>query len=151
MPTLPTEILFDLDLRIGERHAVGQTPFGDRRISHVIGGRFAGPALSGRVLPGSGDWPLVTAAGAMRIDARLTLETEGGDIVYMTYRGMRSAPPEVIERLNRGEEVDPSSYYLRIAPFFEAPARYEWLNYVLSIGIGRRIPGGIHYEVHRVL
>lgn len=151
MPALPTEILFDLDLQIGERHVVGQAPFGDRRISHVIGGRFTGPALSGRVLPGSGDWPLVTAAGAMRIDARLTLETEGGDILYMTYRGMRSAPPEVILRLNRGEEVDPSSYYLRIAPFFEAPARYEWLNYILSIGTGRRIPGGIHHEVHRVL
>lgn len=118
----------------------------------MTGGRFQGPRLEGQVLPGSGDWPLVSAGGAIRIDARATLLTGDGALIYMRYEGMRSGPPEVIERLNRGEEVDESSYYFRIALFFETgAARYEWLNYLVAVGSGRRIPGGVGYEVHEVL
>jgi hypothetical protein len=104
------------------------------------------------VLPGSGDWPLVNAEGAMRIDARLTLQTHDGEIIYMAYQGLRTAPPEIIERLNRGEQVDPALYYLRIAPMFETgAAKYRWLNYLLAVGSGQRVPGGVLYAIHRVL
>ena len=36
-------------------------------------------------------------------------------MIAMTYRGLRHGPPEVIERLERGEAVDPAGYYFRIA------------------------------------
>lgn len=152
MTEIRTEFLFTLQVEIGSRHLVGVTPFGHRSIAHVTGGRFEGPQLQGSVLPGSGDWPLLSSEGGIRIDARLTLQTHDGQLIYMTYQGMRSAAPEVIERLNRNEQVDPSLYYLRIAPMFETAAeQYRWLNYLIAIGSGRRVPGGIAYAVHRVL
>lgn len=152
MSEIHTEFLFNLQIEIGSRHSVGVTPFGHRTIAHVTGGRFEGPQLQGTVLPGSGDWPLRSADGGIRIDARLTLQTHDSEFIYMTYKGLRSAPPEIIERLSRNEPVDPSLYYLRIAPMFEAAAaQYRWLNYLLAVGTGRRVPGGLAYAVHRVL
>ena len=50
---------------------------------------------------------------------RITLVTDDGALILMTYRGVRYGPPEVIARLGRGETVDPAEYYLRTAPFFE--------------------------------
>ncbi|MCC6559367.1 MAG: DUF3237 domain-containing protein [Polyangiaceae bacterium] len=152
MPELRAQHLFTLSLEIGSRRAVGQGPFGYRRITHVTGGRFEGPRISGRVLPGSGDWPLVGPGGALRIDARLTLEASDGEIIYMSYQGICGGPPEVLERLGRGEEVDPSLYHLRVAALFEAAApQHEWLGYVVAIGVGRRMPGRVEYDVHEVL
>ena len=152
MSEIRTEFLFTLQIEIGERHAVGTTPFGQRGIAHVTGGHFEGPTLKGSVLPGSGDWTRLSADGAIRIDARLTLRTEDGAIIYMSYQGLRTAPLEVIERLNRNEQVDPSLYYLRIAPMFETGAeKYYGLNHLIAIGTGRRVPGGLVYAVHRVL
>jgi hypothetical protein len=152
MSEIHTEFLFTLHVEIGERHSVGITPYVHRGIAHVTGGRFEGPGLAGSVLQGSGDWTLLSANGGVRIDARLTLRTDDGELIYMAYQGLRGAPPDIIERLNRNEEVDPSLYYLRIAPMFETGAtKYRWLNDFIAVGTGRRVPGGIRYSVHRVL
>lgn len=57
-----------------------------------------------------------------------------------------------MQRLEKGEVVDPSSYYFRITPIFEATAgRYEWLNRVLAIGTGHRFANGPTYSVFEVL
>jgi hypothetical protein len=53
---------------------------------------------------------------------RLTLQTDDGALIYMSYRGVRHGSAEVTARLARGERVDPSEYYLRTAPFFETAA-----------------------------
>jgi hypothetical protein len=70
----------------------------------------------------------------------------------MTYRGVRHATPEVSARIAAGETVPPSEYYLRTAPFFEtgAPA-YAWLNTIVAIGVGERLPNGARYEVFEIL
>jgi hypothetical protein len=131
---------------------LGQTPFGERRIAKVTGGSFTGPELNGTVLPGGGDWLLLRADGALQLDVRVTLQTDDGALIYMTYRGLRHGPAEVMERLNKGEEVDPGDYYFRIAPFFETGAqKYDWLNRILAIGTGRRLASGPVYEVHQIL
>jgi hypothetical protein len=70
----------------------------------------------------------------------------------MTYRGLRHGPPEVMDKLNRGEPVDPSTYYFRIAVAFEtAAAKYAWLNSAAFIGTGDRTPTGPIYDVFEVL
>ena len=57
-----------------------------------------------------------------------------------------------IERLNRGENVDPSEYYFRVAPFFEtASAKYGWLNRIVTVATGHRLPEGPVYQVFEVL
>src|SRR5690606_36368434 len=98
------------------------------------------------------DWLLLRPDGALVLDVRLTLETDDAQLIYMTYRGLRHGPADVIARLNRGEPVDPASYYFRTTPVFEtASTKYDWLNRVVSVATGRREASGPIYEVYEVL
>lgn len=152
MTPLQTDPLFELRLDIGAREHIGTTPFGDRMAAHIPSGQFEGPRLRGRVLPSSGDWPLSAPNGAIRIDARVTLETDDGALIYMSYRGVRHASLDVLARIQRGEDIDPSEYYFRTAAMFEtAAAPYDWLNFIVAIGLGRRAGNGIIYDVRAVL
>jgi len=70
----------------------------------------------------------------------------------MSYRGVRLVSPDVSARIARGERVDASESYQRIAPLFEtASERYGWLNRIVSVGLGERTPGGVSYRVFEVL
>jgi hypothetical protein len=65
---------------------------------------------------------------------------------------VRHGPREVLERIDRGEAVDPASYYFRIAPLFEtAAANYDWINRIVALGIGHRQADGPIYSVFEVL
>jgi hypothetical protein len=132
---------------------VGATPFGHRRVVPVAGGTFAGERLRGEVLPHAGaDWLLQRGNGSFQQDVRLTLQADDGTLILMSYRGVRQASPEVSAKLVRGERVDSSEYYLRIAPFFETSgARIAWLNDIVAVGLGERLPDGVVYDVFEVL
>jgi len=68
------------------------------------------------------------------------------------YRGIRHGPREIIERIERGEVVEPATHYFRINPLFEAPeGKYDWLNRVIAVGIGHRRADGPIYSVFEVL
>jgi hypothetical protein len=145
--------LFTLRIHLHPLQILGATPLGQRRIVPVSGGDFVGERLRGSILPHAGsDWLLERADGSFQQDVRLTLETDDGALIGMTYRGVRHSSPEVAARLARGEPVEPSEYYLRTAPFFETAAeRYRWLNTIVSVGVGRRMPDGATYDVFEVL
>lgn len=150
---IQTRHLFTLTLLVPRIADLGVTPNGQRRIASVSGGTFKGERLNGTVQsPPGGDWILVRPDGVMVLDVRLTLETDDKQLVFMTYRGLRHGPREVIARLNAGEAVDPSTYYFRSTPVFEtASQKYDWLNRIIAVGTGRREPGGPIYEVFEVL
>jgi hypothetical protein len=114
---------------------VGDTPSGRRRIIPITGGRVEGPRFSGEVLPGGADWQIVRVDGGAELEARYTVRTPDGALVYVRNIGLRHGPPEVLARLGRGEAVDPASYYFRTTPRFEtgAPA-HAWLNDVIAVG-----------------
>jgi hypothetical protein len=145
--------LFTLHIRLHPVQDIGATPHGRRRIVPVAGGEFTGDRLRGTVLAHAGsDWLLERADGAFQQDARITLETDDGALIAMSYRGVRHASTEVAARLARGEQVEPTEYYLRTAPFFETAAdAYHWLNRIVAIGVGRRVPDGVTYDVFEVL
>jgi hypothetical protein len=145
--------LFTLHIRLHPVQDIGATPHGRRRIVPVAGGEFSGDRLRGTVLAHAGsDWLIERADGAFQQDARITLETDDGALIAMSYRGVRHASAEVAARLARGEQVEPSEYYLRTAPFFETAAdAYHWLNRIVAIGVGRRVPDGVSYDVFEVL
>jgi hypothetical protein len=80
------------------------------------------------------------------------LKTSDDALIGMTYRGIRQGPADAIARLEKGEVIDPASYYFRIAPLFETEAtRYTWLNNIVAIGIGHRFADGPVYSVFEVL
>lgn len=150
---LASRPLFTIRMQLHPMQQIGATPFGQRRIVPVSSGEFTGDRLRGTVLPLAGhDWLLERADGAFQQDARLTLETDDGALILMSYRGVRHASPDVAARLARGEDVPATEYYLRTAPFFETAAeRYAWLNRIIAVGVGRRVPGGVTYDVFEIL
>jgi hypothetical protein len=152
MAEIRTVPLFTIMLTVGKIQELGTTPFGVRRIAPVLGGSFEGPKLKGTVEEGGSDWLLLRSDGVTQLDVRLTLKTDDGHLIGMTYRGYRHGPAEVIARLNRGEAVDPASYYFRTAPWFEtASQKYGWLNRIVALASGDRQPTGPIYHVFEVL
>ena len=130
---------------------LGDTPLGRRRIIGITGGKFSGARLSGKVLPGGADWQLVRADGVACLDARYTLETVDGALIYVNNKGYRHGPKDVIERLARGEDVDPSLYYMRATPWFETSAKaYDWLNRCICIATGARRAAAVELDVFEV-
>ena len=151
-PELRSAHLFTLTLELGPIHNIGMTPNGHRRIVEVKSGRFDGEEFSGIVLPGGGDWITMRPDEVVQLDVRLTLKTDDGHLVYMTYRGMRHGPPWVMEKVNKGEKVDPTQYYFRTTPLFEtASEKYGFLNRIITVATGRREPSGPIYDVFQIL
>jgi hypothetical protein len=145
------EPLMNVKVTLDPVRDLGDTPLGRRRIIGITGGSFAGPRLSGKVLPGGADWQLIRADGVAYLDARYTLQTADGALVYVNNKGYRHGPPEVIERLARGEEVDPALYYMRATPWFEtsAPA-YAWLNRTICVATGARRAAAVELDFYEV-
>jgi hypothetical protein len=138
--TLRTRPLFVMRLNVRKLQIVGATPAGYRRMGVVPGGSFDGERLSGEVLDGANDWQTVRPDGATTLNVRLVLKTNDEALIGMTYRAIRYGPPDVLARIERGEVVDPKSYYFRLNPLLEtANVRYDWLNRVVAIGIGHRV------------
>lgn len=152
-PTLPAalEWVSRFEIELGPIVSLGQTPWGHRRVVAVIGGRFDGPSLRGAIVPGGADWQVVHDDGMISVDARYTLETHDGAAIYATSRGVRFGTPEVLERLGRGELVDPSEYYFRASIVLETGApEYLWVNQRLFVCSAARLPSGVSYDLYAV-
>jgi len=152
MKELRLRPLFILLLDVQPAINVGKTPGVDRRVGVITGGRFEGERLRGTLLPGGSDWQAIRPGdGAWLLNVRIVLKTDDGEIIGMPYTGMRHGPKEVLDRIARGEVVKPTDYYLRIMGSFEtASPKYGWLNDVLCVGTGHRLPEGPVYQVFEV-
>jgi hypothetical protein len=149
---LRLEPMFRATISLAPPQELGDAPLGRRRIIPITGGRVEGARLKGKVLPGGADWQIVRTDGVADLDARYTVETHDGALIYVRNRGLRHGPPEVIARLARGEDVDPAQYYMRTQPWFETgDARYAWLNRVICVGTGARRAAGVELEFFEVL
>lgn len=145
------EKLFRAEITLAPPQELGDTPQGRRRIIGITGGRFGGERLSGRVLPGGADWQVIRADGVADLDARYTLETADGALIYVRNKGYRHGPDEVIKRLAAGEAVDPKLYYMRTTPWFETgDSRYAWLNRIVCVGTGARRAASVELEIFEV-
>ena len=153
MRELQSRHLLAITMKLPPTLELGHTPAGNRRVFTVSSGQFSGDRLRGDVLPeASSDLLLVRGDGSSQQDVRLILRTDDGALILMTYRGIRHASPEVNSRIAQGEQVAPSDYYLRTAPFFEtSSAKYAWLNKIVCIAIGERLADGVRYEVLEIL
>jgi hypothetical protein len=143
--------LYTSSVLVGAPMIVGSTPYGERRIIPIQGGTFAGPRLSGKILPGGADWQIVRTDGAAELEARYTLETGDGELIYVLNQGIRSGSKEVMARLAKGEKVHPSEYYFRTRPVFETGApKYQWLHNIVSVATGERLPNEVIITVYEV-
>ena len=131
---------------------LGTTPYGDRRVIGITGGAVTGARLNGRILPGGADWQIVRSDGAADIQARYTIESDSGAHILVSSEGLRHGPPDVMEKLGRGENVDPSRYYFRTVMRFEtADPTLAWLNKILALARGAREANAVRLDVYEVL
>ncbi len=153
MPALlGPEPIFTVEAELEAVVTVGRTPYGERRLVAITGGRVTGPKLSGRILPGGADWQIIRSDGTADIQARYIIEADGGGRVLVDSKGLRHGPSEVLDRLAHGETVDPALYYFRTAMRFEtADPVLDWLNRVLAIAKGERLARAVRLEVFEVL
>ena len=119
----------------GTRTVVENGPQGTRTIVQVVGGRFEGPRLKASVQTPAGDWITNRADGSYRLDVRLTLKTDDGALILVTYNGIG-------QTTNAGAS-------LRIAPLFETgDSRYLWLTRLQAVGIGERVGTTVKYDIY---
>ena len=132
---------------------LGSTPAGRRQVVKGKGGSIEGPRIRGVVPRGAQALVLERGDGVVRTDVRLTIETDDGAIILMTYRGTRHGAPDVLARVRAGEDVPADAYYFRIVVtgFETSSPRYEWLNRVVAVATGQRLPDGLDYFFHELL
>ena len=90
--------------------------------------------------------------GATDIQARYVIEADGGARVIVDSKGLRHGPPDVLEKLARGDTVDPAHYYFRTAMRFEtADPALGWLNRILAVARGQRQARSVRLDVFEVM
>jgi Protein of unknown function (DUF3237) len=144
--------VYRLKATLGQPLDLGERPQGRRRIVPLTGGAFTGAELRGKLLPGaSADWQTILPDGTALGDIRYTLQTDAGELLYVRSRGVRHGSPEVLARLARGEDVDPSEYTFRTSTEIETAApELDWLNQGVFIGVAARQADGVIYETYLV-
>ena len=142
----------DIDADVGPIRDLGPTPHGRRRIVPILGGRVTGPRLTADIVPGGADWQYVRGDGVVELEARYSIKTRDGTEIAVINRGLRRAPPDVMEQMSRGEAVDPALVYCRTVPTFEAPAGpYDWLNRSVFVATAARLPDKVQIRVFEVV
>lgn len=152
LSAIQTRHLLTRRLDVRPAVTIGATPNGFRRLGFITGGQILGYRIRGKVLDGGNDWQEKRSDGSLSIDVRLAIETDEGALITMSYRGIRHGPASILDRIERGEIVDPASYYFRVTPTFEtADTDLAWLNGIIAVGTGHRLPDGPIYNVFEVL
>ncbi len=148
---LGAQPIFTVEAELDDITRLGATPYGERRVIGIRGGNVTGARLNGRVLPGGADWQIIRSDGAADIEARYTIESHDGGLILVNSEGLRHGPPDVIEKLGRGEPVDPSLYYFRTVMRFEtAQPSLAWLNKILALARGERRARAVRLDVFEV-
>jgi hypothetical protein len=139
------------NVELGPVQLIGRTSKGLRRIIPIVGGTFAGPDLRGTVLNFGADWQLIYDNGYMELDARYTLRTDGGALIYVSNLGFRHGPAEAAARFARGEAVDMSLFRAGGKATFETGAPdFAWMNYRTFIAKTSRAPSSIALDFYAV-
>ena len=150
-PTPKLELLCHVAVKVAPPQLIGKTLTGERRVIPITGGRFEGSRLRGVIIPGGADWQIVTGDGVTLLEARYTLKTDDGALIYTRNVGVRHGPPEVLAAIARGEQVEPSKYYFRATPSFETgDAKYAWLNRIVCVCSGVRTKEDVLLDFYEV-
>ena len=125
--------LMTLRLRAAPAQNIGAVPHGTRLTFPIAGGSFEGARLRGKVLSGGDDWAVRRPDGVLELDLRVTLETDDGALIHLTFEGIR-------------DDGAPGAPYFRTLPRFEtADPQYAFLNRLLAVGVGEiRADGPVH-------
>ena len=134
-PSPAFEYLGALQVETGTRTVIENAPQGTRTVVEILNGRFEGPRMKATVQGPAGDWITNRADGSYRLDVRVTLKTDDGALILVTYNGIG--------------QTTAAGASLRIAPLFETgDSRYAWLTRLQAIGVGERVGTKVVYNLY---
>ena len=149
---LQTKYVFSLAILVGAPIVAGDIGHGIRRIIPILGGEVRGQGIKGTIFPVGADFQTIRPNGLTELEARYGFEMDDGAIVYIENIGIRFGPKELLDRIAKGEIVDPALIYFRSVPKFETGSeKYRWLMETLFVGVGARHPDRVEIDVHQVL
>jgi hypothetical protein len=150
-PVLQTKYVFTITANIGEVTTAGDIGHGVRRIIPIIGGEVRGD-IHGKVLAFGADFQIIRPNELIELEAKYAFETDDGATVYVENKGIRFGPVDLLQKLKRGEPVDPNLIYFRTVPKFETGhANYRWLMENLFVASAARHTDRVVIDVHQVL
>jgi hypothetical protein len=151
-PQLQTKYVFTITAHIGGVTSAGDIGSGIRRIIPIIGGEVRGEGISGKVCPFGADFQIIRPNELIELEAKYAFETDDGATVYVENKGMRFGPVDLLQKLKRGEPVDPKLIYFRTVPKFETGhEKYRWLMEYIFVGSAARHADRVVIDVHQVL
>ena len=138
LQSLKSTFLYTIEIDVDSVLKIGKTPFGSRKIFNALGGNFKGPKLSGKVLASGGDFALQLDSSTLKLEVRLVLRTDDGELIYNTYTGY------IYDNLD-------GTKYWKVSFLYETSSKkYDWLNHCIAIGLGRSGPGKAIYDVYAI-
>ncbi|MEM9746305.1 MAG: DUF3237 domain-containing protein [Actinomycetota bacterium] len=142
LDALPATFIGTLSARTNdvERPMVRSGPSGTRLVATVSEATFEGPQISASMPEGvaSGDWITMRADKSFALDVRLSLRTDDGADLYVTYTGI-------------GVPNGDGTATIRTSPRFETgDERYAWLNNTFCVALGETTAEGVTYDVYSV-
>lgn len=145
--------LLTLDVELAPPVEIGRTSAGVRRVIPIVGGNFAGPEMSGTIVPGGADWNLARPDGITHLWARYTLRTDDGAFIMITNEGWGTQDDERMQRIFDGEQQPEEGWYCRTHPRFEVDldGPVAWLNDIVCVGSLRppRRPDRITVDIYQ--
>src|SRR5215468_7503932 len=151
-PTLETKYVFTITARIADVTSAGDIGHGVRRIIPITGGEVKGERVNGKVLPFGADFQIIRPNELIDLEAKYAFETDDGAVVYVENKGIRFGPVELLQKLKRGEPVDPRLIYCRTVPKFETGhEKYRWLMEHIFVASAARNADRVIIDVFQVL
>jgi hypothetical protein len=151
-PALQTRYVFTITARVGSVTSAGDIGTGVRRIIPITGGEVKGRDVNGKVCAFGADFQIIRPNELIELEAKYAFQTDDGAVIYVENRGIRFGPVELLQRLKRGEPVDPKLIYFRTVPKFETgDEKYRWLMESLFVGSAARHADRVVIDVHQVL
>src|ERR1700744_694755 len=151
-PVLQTKYVFTITAHIAGVTTAGDIGSGIRRIIPITGGEVKGEGIRGKVCPVGADFQIIRPNELIELEAKYAFETDDAATVYVENKGLRFGPIDLLQKLKRGEPVDPTLIYFRTVPKFETGSeKYRWLMQHLFIGSAARHADRVVIDVHQVL
>ncbi len=137
--SLPVRHLFKITLETAGAPAITtDAAQGTRMVVAVGGGQFEGERMRGTVVAPAGDWATQRQDGSLKLDVRLSLMTDDGAAILVSYNGIGV--------------VEDGVFKARSAPLFETgDERYAWLNNIQAVGVGGLSGTSVIYEIYELL
>ena len=151
LPTPTLQHVADFDVELAPVTEMGDGRGGRRRIIPIVGGRVSGPRFRGEILDVGADWQTVFSTGLAELDTRYAFRTDDGAVIEIINYGYWHGAENVMKRIAAGEDVDPSSYYMRTHARLETGhPDYQWVNKTLFVGVGGRFRSNVRLSLYEI-